>query len=82
MIESNDFRAAAGLGRWPADPAEVAGAEESPRGRGLFRIVKGSGDVVTNIRRLAGAGAATEELLENVGGNLFDRLRLNRDYRR
>jgi len=56
MSTSNDFRAAAGLNRWPVDPAGLAGPEDPPRGRGLFRVVKTSGeDVVTNIRRLAGA---------------------------
>jgi hypothetical protein len=56
MSTSNDFRAAAGLNRWPADPVGLAELEEPPRGRGLFRVAKASGDdVVTNIRRLAGA---------------------------
>ncbi len=54
MIESNDFRARAGLGRWPVDPADLA-AEDVPRGRGLFAVARENGETaITNIRRLAG----------------------------
>jgi hypothetical protein len=53
-MNGNDFRAAAGLNRWPADPADL-GPDEPPRGRGLFAVVKGNGEeLVTNVRRLAG----------------------------
>jgi hypothetical protein len=52
MIESNDFRAAAGLGRYPVDLAED---QEAPRGRGLFSVAQANGETaITNIRRLAG----------------------------
>jgi|tagenome__1003787_1003787.scaffolds.fasta_scaffold20986276_7 hypothetical protein len=52
MIESNDFRAAAGLDRYPVDLTE---GEEPPRGRGLFSVARENGETaVTNIRRLAG----------------------------
>ena len=56
MIDSNDFRAAAGLKSWPADPSDLDGLEDAPpRGRGLFAVVKGNGEeFVTNVRRLAG----------------------------
>ncbi|HET9970357.1 MAG TPA: hypothetical protein VFQ68_19140 [Streptosporangiaceae bacterium] len=55
MMNGNDFRAAAGLNRWPADPADL-GPDEPPRGRGLFAVVKGNGEeLVTNVRRLAGS---------------------------
>jgi hypothetical protein len=54
MMNGNDFRAAAGLNRWPADPSGL-GPDEPPRGRGLFAVVKGNGEeFVTNVRRLAG----------------------------
>jgi hypothetical protein len=54
MIDSNDFRAAAGLKSWPVDPSDL-GPDEPPRGRGLFAVVKGNGEeLVTNVRRLAG----------------------------
>jgi hypothetical protein len=52
MINGNDFRAAAGLGRYPVDLAEAA---EPPRGRGLFSVTREKGETaITNIRRLAG----------------------------
>jgi hypothetical protein len=52
MINGNDFRAAAGLGRYPVDLTEAA---EAPRGRGLFSVAKENGETaITNIRRLAG----------------------------
>jgi hypothetical protein len=55
MTDSNDFRGRAGLNTWSADVAALAAAEEPPRGRGLFAIVKGNGEeLVTNVRRLAG----------------------------
>lgn len=52
MINGNDFRAAAGLGRYPVDLTE---AEEPPHGRGLFSVARENGETaVTSIRRLAG----------------------------
>jgi hypothetical protein len=52
MINGNDFRAAAGLGRYPVDLTED---QEPPRGRGLFAVARANGETaVTNIRRLAG----------------------------
>jgi hypothetical protein len=55
MTTRNDFRAAAGLSRWPADPVGLA-AGDVPRGRGLFAVARANGETaVTNIRRLAGA---------------------------
>jgi hypothetical protein len=54
MSTSNDFRAASGLKSWAAEPA--AAAADSPRGPGLFEVVRGSGErVITNVRRIAGA---------------------------
>jgi hypothetical protein len=53
MIESNDFRAAAGLNRWPAAVADLPG--DAPNGAGLFEVVRGNGErVITNVRRIAG----------------------------
>jgi hypothetical protein len=56
MSTSNDFRARAGLGRYPVDAAELALAgEDPPRGRGLFAVAKANGETaITSIRRLAG----------------------------
>lgn len=55
MIDSNDFRARAGLNSWSADVAALAAAEEAPRGRGLFAVARENGETaITNIRRLAG----------------------------
>jgi hypothetical protein len=52
MINGNDFRAAAGLGRYPVDLTED---QEPPRGRGLFAVARENGETaITNIRRLAG----------------------------
>jgi hypothetical protein len=57
MSVNNDFRAAAGLHRWPA-AAEDLTAEDPPappRGPGLFEVVRADGErAVTNVRRLAG----------------------------
>ena len=51
MINGNDFRAAAGLSRYPAD----LGPDEPPRGRGLFAVARENGETaITSIRRLAG----------------------------
>jgi hypothetical protein len=52
MINGNDFRAAAGLGRYPVDLTED---QAPPRGRGLFSVARENGETaITNIRRLAG----------------------------
>jgi hypothetical protein len=60
MSTSNDFRAASGLKRWPADVVALAHDQSAPpRGPGLFEVVRGSGErVITNVRRLAGAERA------------------------
>jgi hypothetical protein len=61
MSTSNDFRHAAGLGRWPASPAgpEADDSPASPRGPGLFEVVRGGGErMITNVRRIAGAERA------------------------
>jgi hypothetical protein len=51
----SDFRAAAGLNRWPSDIAALAEDQDLPRGRGLFSVAKENGETaITNIRRLAG----------------------------
>jgi hypothetical protein len=58
MSIDNDFRHAAGLGRWPVSPAdpEAGGSLAPPRGPGLFQIARANGETaITNIRRLAGA---------------------------
>jgi len=60
MSVNHDFRAAAGLNRWPSvleDPPAESPAP--PRGPGLFQIVRANGETaITNIRRLAGAERA------------------------
>jgi len=54
MSTSNDFRAAAGLRRWPSADADAVG-EDPPRGPGLFEVVRADGQSgITNVRRLAG----------------------------
>jgi hypothetical protein len=61
MSINNDFRHAAGLGRWPASPAapEADDSPAPPRGPGLFEVVRGSGErMITNVRRIAGADRA------------------------
>src|SRR5713226_3958465 len=58
MSTSNDFRAAAGLRRWPPAAGDLAVPDQSapPRGPGLFEVGRANGErLVTNIRRLAGA---------------------------
>jgi Protein of unknown function (DUF2637) len=51
-----DFRAAAGLARYPAEPDIAPDDLPAPRGPGLFEVVSASGQrAVTNVRRLAGA---------------------------
>lgn len=54
MSTSNDFRAAAGLRRWP--PAgDLAGDGSPPRGPGLFGVAQANGETFfTNVRRIAG----------------------------
>ena len=60
MSTNHDFRAASGLKRWPA--AEDLAADDAPatpRGPGLFEIVRDSGErMITNVRRIAGAERA------------------------
>jgi len=52
----DEFRAAAGLARWPADVDTAPEVARPPRGPGLFEVVTASGQrAVTNVRRLAGA---------------------------
>jgi hypothetical protein len=53
----NDFRAASGLNRWPATAEDVAATAPAgpPRGPGLFAVARANGDLITNVRRLAGA---------------------------
>ena len=61
MSVNNDFRAAAGLNRWPSDLEDLAAAEPPapPRGPGLFEVARANGETaITNIRRLAGAERA------------------------
>lgn len=54
MSTSNDFRAAAGLNRWPADLAEPDPGIPA-RGPGLFEVARGDGErMITNVRRIAG----------------------------
>jgi len=57
MSTSNDFRAAAGLKRWPSTLEDLpAEPPAPPRGPGLFQIARANGETaITNIRRLAGA---------------------------
>lgn len=57
MSISNDFRAAAGLRRWPSADTDAAG-EDPPRGPGLFAIAHADGETITNVRRLAGSEQA------------------------
>ena len=55
MSTGNDFRAAAGLRRWPPAIEDLAPDGTPPRGPGLFRVARANGEaVITNIRRLAG----------------------------
>ena len=54
MSTSNDFRSAAGLRSWPAEVGNPDPAD-SPRGPGLFEVVRADGErVITNVRRMAG----------------------------
>ena len=55
---ADDFRAAAGLARWSPDALDVApDAAPAPRGPGLFEVGRANGErLITNVRRLAGAG--------------------------
>ena len=57
MSVNHDFRAAAGLKRWPSDLEDLAAEPPAPpRGPGLFQIARANGETaITNIRRLAGA---------------------------
>jgi hypothetical protein len=58
---ADDFRAASGLGRWPLSPADLEADDNSasPRGPGLFEVVRGGGErMITNVRRIAGADRA------------------------
>jgi hypothetical protein len=53
---SNDFRAAAGLRRWPSGAGDAAADDQPPRGPGLFAVARANGETaITNIRRIAGA---------------------------
>ena len=57
MSANHDFRAAAGLRRWPSDLEALAADDPSlpPRGPGLFQVARASGETaITNVRRLAG----------------------------
>ena len=55
MSTSNDFRAAAGLRRWPPAIEDLAPDDTPPRGPGLFQVAMANGEaVITNVRRLAG----------------------------
>jgi hypothetical protein len=57
MSSKNDFRAAAGLNRWPA--AEDLPAQDLPRGPGLFEVLHADGQSgITSVRRLAGLDRA------------------------
>jgi len=59
MSTANDFRAAAGLRRWPPVTGDAAPGDAPPRGPGLFRVAKADREaVITNIRRLAGTERA------------------------
>jgi hypothetical protein len=61
MSTSNDFRAKAGLNRWPADVVALADDDPHapPRGPGLFQVARANGETaITNVRRLAGSGRA------------------------
>jgi hypothetical protein len=60
MSVNHDFRAAAGLKRWPSALEDLAaGPPAPPRGPGLFQIARANGETaITNIRRLAGAERA------------------------
>jgi len=57
MSVNHDFRAAAGLNRWPADLEDLAAEPPAPPpGPGLFRVARASGEAaITNIRRIVGA---------------------------
>jgi hypothetical protein len=57
MSNNHDFRAAAGLKRWPSDLEDLAAEPPAPpRGPGLFAVARANGETaITNIRRLAGA---------------------------
>jgi hypothetical protein len=60
MSTSNDFRAAAGLRRWP--PADDPPAPAP--GPGLFEVSRDGGDrAITNVRRIAGADRAPGSVL-------------------
>ena len=58
MSISNDFRAAAGLRRYPAAAGDLA-ADSSPAppsGPGLFEVARANGErMITSVRRIAGA---------------------------
>ena len=61
MSVNHDFRAAAGLKRWPVRPARTwpPSRPAPPRGPGLFEVARANGETaITNIRRLAGAERA------------------------
>ena len=53
---AGDFRAAAGLARYLAEPDVTPEDVPAPRGPGLFEVIGATGQrAVTNVRRLAGA---------------------------
>jgi hypothetical protein len=56
MSTTNDFRAAAGLKRWPSDLEDLTAEPPAPlRGPGLFQVDRANGETaITNVRRLAG----------------------------
>jgi hypothetical protein len=60
MSVNHDFRAAAGLKRWPSALEDLPAEPLAPlRGPGLFQIARANGETaITNIRRLAGAERA------------------------
>jgi hypothetical protein len=57
MSANHDFRAAAGLHRWPSTLEDLpAEPPAPPLGAGLFQVARANGETaITNIRRLAGA---------------------------
>ena len=74
MSVNNDFRHAAGLGRWPVslgDP-EADDSPAPPRGPGLFEVADGSGErVTTNVRRIAGNERPPGSVLIAVSAGLL-----------
>ena len=65
MSNTNDFRAASGLNRWPAVPGQSADDPAAPpSGPGLFEVARdGSDRGITNVRRIAGTERARGSVL-------------------